>query len=145
MSDPIRINKISAASHGSIRNPNEYIFNEEVALDNFLLFPSGLKIAFFGHTHVPIIYELRPDDTLTTHWMNEETKFTMDIDSKYLINPGSIGQPRNGDNRSSYIVWDTKMNAIYYYKKTYNYLATQKKIYDVKLPEILAVRLEEGY
>ena len=145
MTGPVKINEKAIACHGSIRDSNEYIFNEDIALDNFLLFPRNIQMAFFGHTHVPIIYELKNDDTLITHWMNEEIEFFLDERSKYLINPGSVGQPRNGDNRLSYIIWDTKKNVIHYKKKNYNYIITQKKIYEAKLPEISAMRLEEGY
>lgn len=131
--------------HGSLSNPNEYIFNEEIAYKNFLLFPKNIHCTFFGHTHIPVIYEfIKQKDILNTYWMDNEEEFKLKPDALYLINPGSVGQPRNGDNRLSFIIFDTKTNTINYYKKKYDYTKTQQKILKYHLPEFNALRLEEG-
>jgi len=65
-------------------------------------------------------------------------------DECYLLNPGSVGQPRNGDPRSSYFIFDTENNTVSYKLVKYNVASTIKKITKANLPEFLAKRLLDG-
>jgi diadenosine tetraphosphatase ApaH/serine/threonine PP2A family protein phosphatase len=62
----------------------------------------------------------------------------------WLINPGSVGQPRDIDPRAAWILWDSEERAVTFCRTEYDVRTTQKKILDAGLPEILAVRLESG-
>ena len=65
-------------------------------------------------------------------------------DELYLLNPGSVGQPRNGDPRASYFIFDTETNTVRFKLVKYNVLSTIKKITEANLPEYLAKRLLDG-
>ena len=61
-----------------------------------------------------------------------------------MINPGSIGQPRDGDPRAAFALYDTDQNLVTFYRVPYDIAAAQEKIFAAGLPERLAIRLEEG-
>jgi len=63
---------------------------------------------------------------------------------RYLINPGSIGQPRDGDSRASYVVLDLEAMTCCYHRVSYDYHSESKRIIDVNLPELLARRILTG-
>jgi diadenosine tetraphosphatase ApaH/serine/threonine PP2A family protein phosphatase len=64
--------------------------------------------------------------------------------TRYLVNPGSVGQPRDNDPRAAFLVYDTDANSITFYRVPYDIPAAQKKIISAGLPERLATRLAEG-
>ena len=66
----------------------------------------------------------------------------IDADSKYLINPGSVGQPRDGDSRAAYAIADLERKVVTLYRVAYPIEVAQKKILDAGLPPMLAYRLE---
>ena len=68
----------------------------------------------------------------------------LNMDELYLLNPGSVGQPRNGDARSSYFIFDTETNTVSFKLVKYNVASTIKKITEANLPEFLAKRLLDG-
>ena len=69
---------------------------------------------------------------------------TIDAESKYLINPGSVGQPRDGDARAAYAIADLERKVVTLYRVAYPIEAAQKKILDAGLPPMLAYRLGMG-
>lgn len=71
-------------------------------------------------------------------------RIRLNEDEHYLLNPGSVGQPRNGDPRSSYFIFDTETNTVSYKLVKYNVSSTIKKINKANLPEFLAKRLLDG-
>ncbi len=128
--------------HGSARNPlNEYVFPEDIYNQRKMERIFGLvdQYCFEGHTHIPGIF-------------TEDQKFHApeDIDFEYtlaeqkiLINVGSVGQPRNNDNRSSYVVLDDKQ--ITFRRVEYDFDKTAQKIYDIpELDNFLGDRLRNG-
>ncbi|MBU1297838.1 MAG: metallophosphatase family protein [Bacteroidetes bacterium] len=72
-------------------------------------------------------------------------KFPIQKDFRYIVNAGSIGQPRDGDSRTCFCIFDTDSWTISYIRLDYDISTTQKKIIDAKLPKILADRLVIGY
>lgn len=123
--------------HGSPRKPYmwEYILEELQALE--ILMRLGRRLCGFGHTHLPRIF-------------TEEGEQIPDIDGwielppSALVNPGSVGQPRDGDPAASFAVLDLGFPAVHYYRTPYDVEATQEKIRAAGLPEIEAVRLALG-
>ena len=128
--------------HGSARNPlNEYVFPEDIYNVRKMerIFTLVDKYCFQGHTHIPGIFT---EDY--SFFAPEEIDFKYTLkDQKSLCNVGSVGQPRNGDNRSSYIVLDGL--EITFKRVEYDMEVTANKIYDIPdLDPFLGDRLREG-
>ena len=85
--------------------------------------PSRVRLAFFGHTHVAVTYSYR-DGRLTRH---EDGQATLRDDTHYLINPGSVGQPRDGDPRASYAIYDATTNRIEFHRVAYDVASCRRK------------------
>jgi predicted phosphodiesterase len=130
-------------THSSPGSPNDfsrYVFpdSEEAIFEAF----SSLvhRVNFIGHTHWPSIM-LQNDDRIMLH--NEQT---IEVDDRhyYLINVGSVGQPRNFDPRSCYALYDTGAARISLIYVEYDFTITQKKVIKHNLPHFLAFRLSKG-
>ena len=128
--------------HGSARNPlNEYVFPEDIYNQRKMERIFGLvdKYCFQGHTHIPGVFTedlnfLAPEEIDFTHQLG---------DQKALVNVGSVGQPRNGDNRSSYVVLDD--HTVNFKRVEYDFDTTAGKIYDIPdLDNFLGDRLRDG-
>lgn len=130
--------------HGSIHDTNRYIFDEEDIKENSLLMEKltgAPQIGFFGHTHVRTACSYYRG--VVSHELSEELHLS---DSKmYLINPGSVGQPRDGDPRAAFLVYDSRDKKVSFYRIGYDITACQDKIIKAGLPPQLATRLEMGW
>jgi diadenosine tetraphosphatase ApaH/serine/threonine PP2A family protein phosphatase len=127
--------------HGSPRDPTwEYVTSIPVARANLALLttPYGLH----GHTHVPIAF--REDDG-RVEAINPQEGSTLALDERrLLINPGSIGQPRDGDPTASYLVLDTDRQSVAWHRVAYDIGRTQSAMRAAGLPARLVSRLEYG-
>ena len=94
-------------------------------------------VCFIGHSHVPVVYSL--NGTLR----QEMVKFEQN--GKYIVNVGSVGQPRDRDPRSSVVIYDPEEKTVQYHRLEYDVRTTYNKILDAGLPEFLAERLLIGY
>lgn len=126
--------------HSTLDQPNRwhYIINKYDALSNF-----GFqlhRLCFHGHTHIPKIFCYQ--GMQTTEF--EPADFVPMEDQKYFVNVGSVGQPRDGDWRASYCIYDHDTNTVSFHRVEYDIATTQRKIIDAGLPSILADRLERG-
>ncbi len=97
------------------------------------------QLCFYGHTHVPraFVRESRAVDLVPD-------QITLENGKKYFLNPGSVGQPRNGDWRAAYILYTPATQTIEWRRLEYDLHTTQQKIRAAGLPERLALRLAEG-
>jgi len=127
--------------HGSTFDEDYYVFSQFEASESFKFMETS--IGFFGHTHFPIIYYLR-NEKLDIVPLTENTRIKLDANTRYLINPGSIGQPRDKNPASSFIIFDSGKMEISFNRFSYDVTKTQKKIREAGLPELLASRLEAG-
>ncbi|UCC77870.1 MAG: metallophosphoesterase family protein [Anaerolineales bacterium] len=130
--------------HGSPRHPIwEYIARPAVALANFDYFDTGY--CFFGHTHRPVVYALDSLQNMCDAFaMAEQAPVTLDVE-RLLINPGGVGQPRDGDPRASYVILDAEENTIEYRRVEYPIEETQQLMSAAGLPKRLAMRLSVGW
>src|SRR5262249_31932587 len=110
----------------------------------------ALKVArrllcLFGHTHCPVAFALSQGrvETIGASGLTE-SQIELDGESKYLINPGSVGQPRDGDPRAAYAIADTSASRVELYRVDYDIEATQAKVVKAGLPGVLAQRLGVG-
>jgi predicted phosphodiesterase len=130
--------------HGSVRDPDEYILNGAVASENLAVLKKEypeVRVCFFGHTHVKTIAPSPDGMSPGSH--------TLDLTSggPYLVNPGSVGQPRDGDTFASYILAEDGPDGgarITYRFVEYDVEKAQTKIRATGLPGILADRLAHG-
>jgi predicted phosphodiesterase len=135
--------------HGSPLDEDEYLLSGRDAVD--VLARTGVRLTFFGHTHVQGGFALSDGEraqtlkpAYETHDDAEHAEFSMEPATKYLINPGSVGQPRDGDWRAGFALFDSDAYALTYYRVPYEIEKAQQRIYEAKLPDRLALRLREG-
>lgn len=125
------------AVHGSPNKPYiwEYILDDLQALE--ILVKLGRRWCFFGHTHLPRIFTEEGEQIPAIgDWLS--------VPTSALINPGSVGQPRDGNPQASYAVADLDAEAVQFHRVAYDIESTQAKIREAGLPEIEAVRLAQG-
>jgi diadenosine tetraphosphatase ApaH/serine/threonine PP2A family protein phosphatase len=128
--------------HGSPREPIwEYILSVEGAQENFAYFETSYCLV--GHSHVPLIFELV--DSKAVYRMFPEGAESELGKIRMIINPGGVGQPRDGDPRASYALYDTDTRTVHHYRVEYDIQATQKKMEEQGLPMPLIMRLNVGW
>ena len=130
--------------HGSPQHPIwEYVSTPAVARINFQYFET--PICLMGHTHVPVVYRYHAEeDMASAEPLPEEGALDFGPE-RMMINPGSVGQPRDGDRRSAYGVLDTDTMKLTHRRVEYDINATQEKMRRVHLPERLIARLSYGW
>jgi predicted phosphodiesterase len=131
--------------HGSPFDEDEYVIAANEAGTAFGYLES--RLAFFGHTHVQggfIWNQSRVETILRPSASSESELLAIDPDCAYLVNPGSVGQPRDGDPRAAYVLYDSDAHQVRYCRVRYDIPTAQKKIHDAGLPPILADRLSVG-
>lgn len=125
--------------HGSVRDPDEYIFTESAARENLKVLRADypdVGVCFFGHTHVKTVV---PSPNGSSGGGNV---FDLGTGGPYMINPGSVGQPRDGDTFASYVLVEGR--EIAYRFVEYDLQRAQAKIRAAGLPDMLADRLALG-
>jgi predicted phosphodiesterase len=130
--------------HGSPRYPIwEYITRPAVAMANFEHFDT--PYCLFGHTHIPVVYAFNGlQNTCDAFRVAENDPVPLDVE-RLLINPGGVGQPRDGDPRASYVILDTEENTVEYRRVEYPIEETQQLMSSLGLPPRLADRLSIGW
>jgi diadenosine tetraphosphatase ApaH/serine/threonine PP2A family protein phosphatase len=130
-------------AHASPRDPIwEYILDPLTAAANLDHFPT--PICFVGHSHVPTIFARHATGKTEFRRGPPGEIVKLQLDSRYILNPGSVGQPRDGDPRAAYAVWDTDARTVRFNRVEYDVAATQRAMRDAGLPEPLAERLQYG-
>jgi len=130
--------------HGSIHDTNRYIMYRQDAIDNFRELadlPESPRLGFFGHTHVKTIVSDRFGVVSASVPQEEQILHT---DTRYLVNPGSVGQPRDGDPRAAFLIYDDIDRVISFHRVEYDMQRCRDKIVNAGLPPELAERLASG-
>ena len=128
--------------HGSPREPVwEYIISSSSAEENFNHFKT--KFCLVGHSHKPLIFRQNKDGGCSFVTLSVSIGQIMG-GSRMILNPGAIGQPRDGDPRASYAIYDSESSVVRLYRVAYDINATQQKMAKANLPVKLMVRLEQG-
>ena len=133
--------------HGSPRHPIwEYLDMDWLSAkdieDNFNSF--NTRICLVGHSHKPIIFEQDSSAQYSIMVIPPEIKLGSKK-SRLIINPGGVGQPRDGNPDASYAIYDSRAHVVYHYRVSYDITATQKKMLEHDLPLSLIERLSYGY
>lgn len=134
--------------HGSPNDEDEYVVSLGDALAPLITLSTPLT--FFGHTHLQGGFfangssadGFRPE--YHTVGQAETVPLQLKSSARYLINPGSVGQPRDGDWRAAFALFDTEALVVHFHRTPYNLKAAQDRIFAAKLPARLATRLAAG-
>jgi diadenosine tetraphosphatase ApaH/serine/threonine PP2A family protein phosphatase len=127
--------------HGSPREPLwEYLFSTRAAEENLELFTT--RFCLVGHSHIPLIFEQLPEGMKLTK-LDANAIISLK-ENRLIINPGSVGQPRDHDPRASYVIYDSCTEILCHHRVEYDIKATQEKMLQEKLPEFLILRLNHG-
>jgi diadenosine tetraphosphatase ApaH/serine/threonine PP2A family protein phosphatase len=137
-----------ALTHGSPIHEDHYLLYLEDAAA--ILHQTTASVTFFGHTHLQGAFdltgkkatEIAPIDPGSSE--PESWSLTLAPDSRYLINPGSVGQPRDRDWRAAFALFDTEARTITFHRIPYDLETAQQRILSAGLPPRLAHRLAEG-
>jgi diadenosine tetraphosphatase ApaH/serine/threonine PP2A family protein phosphatase len=130
-------------AHGSPRSPVwEYVTSPLIATENFTFFESDT--CFIGHTHIAMYALLRDGAEVAELAALQDGQVLDLLEGRLIINPGSVGQPRDRDPRAAYAVLDTDVGTLTAHRVAYDIAATQRQMAMANLPEILITRLSHG-
>ena len=140
---PLPVGRRLEVCHGSPGDEDEYIFD---GADAALAFDRVTRpVCLFGHTHLPVVFA-RERSRIEAHLPDDRGRAAVDVepDAWYLVNPGSVGQPRDGDPRAGVALVDEESGGIELRRIAYPVALAQQAIRDAGLPLALANRLGGG-
>jgi predicted phosphodiesterase len=139
---PIQIEKGLAICHGSPLDEDTYVFSDVDAWEIFSSFP--MPVTFFGHTHIPSLFSLEGRLLGVRALRGRTGTLQLHPEGRYLVNPGSIGQPRDRDSRAAYMTYDSERRLVRWHRIEYPIDEAQRRIRKAGLPGSLADRLAVG-
>lgn len=145
---PILATERVLCAHGSPLNEDHYIISMRDAWSP--LQRMATEITFFGHTHVQGAFSQQPPEWQETRPLyttrDAPEQFSIDVapGTRHLINPGSVGQPRDDDWRAAFAIYDNEAERVIFHRIPYDVAAAQQAIRSAHLPERLASRLSAG-
>jgi predicted phosphodiesterase len=132
--------------HGAFQDEDEYVFTPAQALEGLL--DSTSQVTFFGHTHHQggFSYQDSELEVLPVHPRLTEPRCALRLEpsKRYLLNPGSIGQPRDTDPRAGFAIADLENGTVEFWRVPYDINSVQQRMRAARLPEPLALRLQVG-
>jgi diadenosine tetraphosphatase ApaH/serine/threonine PP2A family protein phosphatase len=128
--------------HGSPYDEDEYVFNVHHAAQVLALYEA--PIILFGHTHLPAVFSIDEDRNVSGFAVRSDATVKLEPGLRYLINPGSVGQPRDRNPDSAFLILDTEKRTVQFFRVPYDVEGAQAAILKAGLPEILASRLSYG-
>jgi predicted phosphodiesterase len=140
---PIAIDEGLEICHGAPFDEDNYIFDADDA--HRALDAATRPLCVFGHTHLPVVFH-RQGSAVDGFVPNgpDETPVALSVGGSYLVNPGSVGQPRDGDPRAGFAIYDTDAASVLLRRVPYPVAAAQRRILNAGLPSSLANRLAIG-
>ena len=144
---PLQATDRAVCVHGSPLHEDAYITSMRDAFAPLQQMPG--ELAFFGHTHVQGSFsqqgtEWREERTGNVDRDRREVTLAVPLGSRHLINPGSVGQPRDSDSRAAFLLYDTSADTVTFHRARYDVQSAAADIRRAGLPERLATRLELG-
>ena len=132
--------------HGSAYDEDEYVYAPELAVED--LKNASTPVTFFGHTHLQGGFSLHGGDVQALHVTlaggRESSSITLDPRVTYLLNPGSVGQPRDGNPRAGFALADLENGTVEFWRIPYDIVRVQERMAQAGLPEALILRLSFG-
>lgn len=139
--EPVYRNKDLTLVHGTLDSPQEfrYMYSSDTAAATFALMKT--PASFIGHTHLPGVFVAGEDNRL--HY-SRQSRVTLKENARYIVNVGSVGQPRDGEPSAAYCVYDTDKASIEIKRVPYDAGCARQKIIAAGLPHFLGDRLLKG-
>ena len=129
-------------AHGSPREPIwEYILSTSTARENLAYFQT--QFCLVGHSHIPFVFEYGETGSCSLSEFVDNAVLTL-AENRLIVNPGGVGQPRDGDPRASYAIYDSEAGSVTHYRVAYDIAATQSRMTEYRLPTSLVKRLSYG-
>jgi len=128
--------------HGAPFDEDYYIFGEFDAAEAFSYFQT--PVCFFGHTHFPFVYAEKDQIVEGTFLEGRSNEVKLEKGVHYLINPGSVGQPRDRNPMAAFAIYDSDARTVKFYRVEYDIAEAQRKIHEQNLPSALDERLTLG-
>ncbi len=139
---PVEIDDDLHICHGSPLDEDTYVFSIYDAYEIFTNYDAPL--VFFGHTHIPSLFVQQAKGIEVAVVQGESFTLKLEEGNRYLLNPGSIGQPRDRDPRASYLTYDSDTKTVRWQRVDYAIGKAQERIVKSGLPKVLADRLALG-
>jgi predicted phosphodiesterase len=139
---PVLVDGSILVAHGTPLDEDAYLFSDYDAYEVFQVM--DFNLCFFGHTHLPVIYAVSNQRLYTFRPNGERVRIELMQGFKYLINPGSVGQPRDKNPLASFAIYDSDHRSITFKRISYSIPRSQEKILRAGLPQSLANRLAIG-
>jgi diadenosine tetraphosphatase ApaH/serine/threonine PP2A family protein phosphatase len=130
--------------HASPRTPHEwdYLIAPEDGFDVFGDFDT--RLCFVGHSHLPAVWSIGSSGRAFSELRGDAARVRLDHGRRYIVNVGSVGQPRDRDCRAAYALWDLDHPSIAIRRVAYDVTEAARKILSARLPRMLADRLARG-
>src|SRR5207247_3473504 len=119
---PLRLDRMMLC-HGSPHNEDEYVFTEMHAARIFI--ETDANLVLFGHTHLPAIFWMDRENFVSGAAVQGDATIPLNPEYRYLINPGSVGQPRDRNPQSSFAIVDSKKGTAQFFRVGYDVRKTQ--------------------
>jgi len=131
--------------HATADRPEKWGYLYNIELARKCMSASDTKLIFVGHTHQPQVFYETPSKEIKCLTPQAGVKIPVYQQGRYVINVGSVGQPRDDNNAASFVVYDTDERELLFCRVAYEYAVTAKKIVDRGLPALFAERLAKGH
>jgi diadenosine tetraphosphatase ApaH/serine/threonine PP2A family protein phosphatase len=139
---PVAIDNLVEICHGAPFDEDAYIFDD---LDvRRAMAAASRPLCLFGHTHVPVAFKLADEPYHVGPPRTDRFKLHLEQSARYLVNCGAVGQPRDGDPRAAYAVYDSSARTLTLARTPYDVDRAQARIRQAGLPDVLARRLAVG-
>ncbi len=144
---PAVVDDSFAICHGSPLDEDAYIFSDFDASMNFAHLnraAPAVDVCFFGHSHIPSVFTWEHDGIRVEAVRGSRRRLVLEPGRRYLVNPGSVGQPRDRNPRASYAIYDSEEKTVSFDRVSYDARSTRSKILKAGLPPVLGDRLLLG-
>lgn len=128
--------------HGTPRDPIREYFFSSAQFHNMYHTWKG-QVLFVGHTHIPFFMQ-GDEQQCHVHTVTQQQTLLLQQPWRYVINPGSVGKPRDNDVRAAFGIWDSDKQEFHFLRQSYDYQKTQRKMKEAGLPEMLVENLAAG-
>jgi predicted phosphodiesterase len=130
--------------HGSLIHRDHYLLSRQDIERNLVRMQASdppIRLLFFGHTHCQVGFALSGAEWVIAR----QRVLRLEGDGYYLVNPGSVGQPRDQDPRAAFVIYDTDARHVEFFRTAYDIQTCRRKILSAGLPRELAERLSQGW
>ena len=130
--------------HASANNPPKWEYVTGIEEAELSLQATDCKMVFSGHVHAPALYRRADDGRMGAHVPGPGKRIAVHLQHQYLVIPGSVGQPRDGNSAACYAMFDDQTRELSYFRVPYDHGAAARKVIAAGLPIVFAMRLIEG-